>query len=219
MDFARAADQQPLIESQTASFEAVTAVAGALKAAGDRRRKTLPVDPGVLDTLNRLGEVFEKGVEKIEWIVPRQNGTKQLTAEYVPAVRAKIAARVQKPAAHVPSTVEGTLELGEGKVCITTAVGVPSMYGYELDRVPEVIEAMHKPVKAKVDPKTRKIEKIEIQEEPGISGVSFFAPKTIDQLIAEQGIRPIADLAVLSGALPDDDLDDLVAEIYRSRER
>ena len=49
-------------------------------------------------------------------------------------------------------------------------------------------------------------------------GGGFFAPKSIDQLIAEQGIHQITDLEALSGAIPDEDLDEFVAEIYRSRE-
>lgn len=34
--------------------------------------------------------------------------------------------------------------------------------------------------------------------------------KTIDQLIAEQGVRPIMDLKALCGALPDEDVDEMV---------
>jgi len=46
---------------------------------------------------------------------------------------------------------------------------------------------------------------------------SFFTPKTIKQLIAEQHVRPIADISILSGAIPDEDVDDFVADIYRDR--
>lgn len=75
---------------------------------------------------------------------------------------------------------------------------------------------MRNPVKTGVDPKTRKPERIEIQERPREES-SFFAAKTIDQLIAEQGVRPAMDLTVLCGALPDEDVDEMVAEIYRDR--
>ena len=48
-------------------------------------------------------------------------------------------------------------------------------------------------------------------------GESFFHAKTIQQLIAEQGTQPITDFGVFAGAIPDDDVDDFVADIYRTR--
>ena len=45
----------------------------------------------------------------------------------------------------------------------------------------------------------------------------FFTAKTLDQLIAERGIKPIPDISVLAGAIPDEDIDEFVADIYRSR--
>ena len=41
--------------------------------------------------------------------------------------------------------------------------------------------------------------------------------KTIEQLIAEQNVEPINDLSDLSGAIPDEDVDEFVADIYRAR--
>jgi hypothetical protein len=51
----------------------------------------------------------------------------------------------------------------------------------------------------------------------GPIGESFFAAKTLDQLIAEQGTLPIYDLSVFAGAIPDEDMDEFVADIYRTR--
>ncbi len=51
----------------------------------------------------------------------------------------------------------------------------------------------------------------------GAGGQAFFAAKTITQLIAEQGVQPVQDIAALSGAIPDADLDEFVADIYRDR--
>jgi hypothetical protein len=213
---ARPVEQIPLIEMQSRSLEAVSAVGNALKTITERRDDSTVLDIGVLDTLNKMGEVFEKGVDKIDWIVPQHNGSKRLIAEYTPALRTKIAARIQHPIPNVPTTVEGTLELAEGKCRIDSVVGSQLLYAFEQEKADEVYEAMHKPVKISIDPKTRKIEQIEIQKRPEES--SFFATKTIDQLIAEQGVHPAADLTVLCGALPDEDVDEMVAEIYRDRE-
>ena len=45
----------------------------------------------------------------------------------------------------------------------------------------------------------------------------FFSAKTISQLIAEQGVQPVKDIGIFAGAIPDEDLDDFVADIYRER--
>ena len=63
------------------------------------------------------------------------------------------------------------------------------------------------------------LEGIEIASPPALKGErSFFDARTIDQLIAEQGIHPITDLKWLAGAIPDEDVADFVADIYRDRE-
>ncbi len=77
---------------------------------------------------------------------------------------------------------------------------------------------MRKPVKVAMNTKTHKIVSIEVTARPNTMGGGFFAPKSIDQLIVEQGIHPITDLEALSGAIPEEDVDEFVAEIYRSRE-
>jgi predicted DNA-binding antitoxin AbrB/MazE fold protein len=45
----------------------------------------------------------------------------------------------------------------------------------------------------------------------------FFEARTIDQLIAEQGILPVSDIGVFAGAIPDEDVDAFVADIYSDR--
>ena len=219
LNFARASEQGQLIESQSLSFEAVTGVAAALKAAFRKRNPVQIADVGVLDTLNNLGEAFEKGVSKIEWIVPAHNGTKRISVSFSPKLRTRIASGVQRPASDVSSTVEGTLELTEGRCRINPPVGAPISCAFEREQAEEVFEAMRKPVKVKMDAKTHKIENIEITSPPDTLGTfGFFAAKSIDQLIAEQKVRPVRNLAVFSGELSDDEVDDLITEIHQGRE-
>src|SRR6185437_15603989 len=45
----------------------------------------------------------------------------------------------------------------------------------------------------------------------------FFASKTIFQLVAEQKTGPV-DFDALAGTIPDADLDEFVADIYRDRQ-
>jgi len=56
-----------------------------------------------------------------------------------------------------------------------------------------------------------------VEAKPSWSDKEFFAVKTIDQLVAEQGINPIADISIFAGAIPDEDVDEFVADIYRNR--
>jgi hypothetical protein len=58
---------------------------------------------------------------------------------------------------------------------------------------------------------------VEMEYRPFWSAGDFFSAKTIDQLIAEQGVSPIADISVFAGVIPDEDIDEFVADIYRDR--
>jgi hypothetical protein len=50
-------------------------------------------------------------------------------------------------------------------------------------------------------------------------GDGFFSAKTIEQLIAEQGIGPVADIGIFAGVIPDEDIEEFVADIYQGRLR
>lgn len=61
------------------------------------------------------------------------------------------------------------------------------------------------------------ISSIETRIEPVWPAGNFFSAKTLDQLIAEQGTLPVYDLSVFAGAIPDEDMDEFVSDIYRTR--
>jgi len=47
----------------------------------------------------------------------------------------------------------------------------------------------------------------------------FFAGKSLSELACEQGVGPIEDVGVLAGGIPDDEnVDEMLGEIYRLRE-
>jgi hypothetical protein len=47
---------------------------------------------------------------------------------------------------------------------------------------------------------------------------SFFEAKSLEQLAQEQGVGPVKDISVFAGGFPEDeDLDELLEEIYRLR--
>jgi hypothetical protein len=205
------------------SIEAISAVGEALKFVNRKRNTTPPPDIGVLDSLNNLGDVFDSGVDYLKWIVPAHNGTRQVSAKFDAKVLPKLKAQLQpllplgqEPPKPQPSdSFEGTLELGEGKGRIVPAVGSPTLFNFGPDQAAAVLEATKKPVKATVDAKTHKLRDIELASFPGKG--DFFALKTIEQLIAEQGVKPIEDLEAF-GTLSDDEVESLIAEIHQGRQ-
>jgi hypothetical protein len=224
LDFVPASDQRSLLPT---GIEAVSAVGTALQfVASKRNTATLPPDFGVLDSLKNLGDVFDSGVEKLQWIVPAHNGTKRVSAEFNAKVLPRLKARLQavlplnqaSSASQPSSPLEGTLELAEGKGRIVPAIGSPTLFSFGSDKAETVLGATRKPVRATVDPKTHKLEGIEITSPPVLDGErEFFVAKTIDQLIADQRVKPVHDLSVF-GSLSDDDVDDLIVAIHQGRQ-
>lgn len=52
-----------------------------------------------------------------------------------------------------------------------------------------------------------------------IEDSDFFRGKSIAEMAREQGVGPIKDIRVFAGVIPDDeDVDEMLAEIYRLRE-
>lgn len=48
---------------------------------------------------------------------------------------------------------------------------------------------------------------------------SFFEAKTLQELAQAQGVGPVKDISVFAGGFPEDeDIDELLEEIYRLRE-
>src|SRR5262249_9713339 len=149
------------------------------------------------------------------------NGHKtNLIADFTPATVPKIKAHLQQPLATTESRnltdiplLEGMVEITEGRGLITPLVGPPTSFSFDQKQAESVYQAVHKPAKAKVDAKTHKLKNIEVERLPFKS--DFFAAKTIDQLIAEQGVQPITDLASFSTGLSDHEVDELIAEIHQ----
>jgi hypothetical protein len=52
-----------------------------------------------------------------------------------------------------------------------------------------------------------------------LGGRSFFEPKTLQELAQELGVGPVKDISVFAGGFPEDeDIDEMLEEIYRLRE-
>jgi hypothetical protein len=56
-------------------------------------------------------------------------------------------------------------------------------------------------------------------EKHQIGDNDFFKGKSIAELAREQGVGPVTDIGIFAGGIPDDeDVDEMLAEIYRLRE-
>jgi hypothetical protein len=223
LDFLPQADQHTLPETETMRAEAIEGMTTALKSMESKRSSVGDLDFGVMLALDNLGEVLERGVSKLQLIAPHHNGRKKnIIANLTPSTRPKIKAQLQMTLPKAESQkfldasfIEGTIEITEGKARITPTVGSPTSFSFDQKQAENVYKARHKSVKAKVDPKTHKLRDIEGTPLPWKG--DFFATKTIDQLIAEQGVKPVHDLSVF-GWLSDDEVDALVAEIHQGRQ-
>jgi predicted transcriptional regulator len=56
------------------------------------------------------------------------------------------------------------------------------------------------------------------EEEMDARMAEFFTHKTIDELRAEQNVPEVTNLEALAGLIPEEDLEEFVADIYRDRE-
>jgi hypothetical protein len=215
------------------SVEAVNHIADTLNAANRRgkgwQEKAVPE---VLDALDDLGDTFKEGVTYFKWIVPARNGNSRgrKMAKFAPNTLSKIKHRRQElalakraigtaeqnPSETHEAFLEGMLEVADGKCRIDPVVGTPLIVTFGADQASMVLEAIHRPVRASFDQQSRRLVDISLRDN-NMDKELFFDAKDINALIAEQGAGVISDLEVLSGAIPDEDLDEFVGEIYAER--
>ena len=201
-----------------------------------RAKKEVPatdVDPGVLDSLSELGQVFEKReIERISLNVPRHNGKrKSIKAVFDPTVMERIAQRVKVPT-NVRLTIEGRLEMADfkevGRLCrVHPPIGQSLLCSFEPDFEERIYAALRRPVRltgtAKINPNTGrpeelKIEEIEMLDELLLGAKDFFQPRSLQQLAEAQGVRSLSNPKELAGGWPqDENVDEFVASTYQDR--
>jgi len=113
------------------------------------------------------------------------------------------------------------------KCRIHPILGSPILCSFEESQADEIYAALRKPVRitgeASVDSQTGrvqnvKIDRLELLEPLALGAADFYSGKSIEELIESQGIKPMVDIGVLAGGLPDDlDVDAMVEEIYQDR--
>lgn len=226
--------QMPLDFSRvtTLGAEAVAEVAEAVEALEAGR--TRPIDRGVLDSFQNLGEVFDqKRVSTIQFVVSKRVAKKRrVEATFNATVRKRVLARLKHPT-RATRVVEGILEMADFKPSdhrcrLTPPLGPPVGCTFDEDRENQVQEFLRKPVRAQgeatLDPYSGRIESLHINTiEPiqsfSVGAEEFHAARSIQELAAMQGVEPLKNAGVLAGVLSEsDDLDGILDEIYRERE-
>jgi hypothetical protein len=233
LPFGLAKSQQPLPipEMTTFGHDVVWQVATAVKCLGSRRlSKNEYFEPGRLDSLRDMGEVLNKDVTKIEWIVPG-NGRRPVRAVFDKRVRERVAARMKSPSTRA-QIVEGVLEMADfkeqdHKCRIHPLVGQPIVCTFAPEQGQEVYDALRKPVKiegaATINPYSGKVEsisigKIGITEQLLIGAKEFYSGKSLEQLAEAQGVVPLNIPKLLAGGWPEgEDVDEFLEDIYSSR--
>jgi hypothetical protein len=232
--YSKPQEHLPIPDAQNFGVDVLAKVAETVRNLGGARKPSLTdVDPGVLDSLSELGEVFDKpGITRISLNVPRHNGKQpSVKAVFTRTVIERIAERAKAPT-HVRMTIEGRLEMADfkelGRLCrVHPPIGQSLLCSFEPQFEEQIYSALRRPVRltgtANLNPNTGrpeelKIEEIEILDELLLGAKDFFEPRSLKQLAEAQGVRPLSNPKESAGGWPpDENVDEFVASTYQDR--
>lgn len=232
LDFALAKPQMhlPFEEIETFAATVIQELTDSIKVLGNGNRK-VDTDPGVLGSIYALSSVVTPDrITGVEWIAPKRGNKRQLTAIVNTVVRERVAKRLSTPA-KAPRQIDGILDMADfkprdRKCRIDPAVGASVMCSFGPEHENRVQELLRHPVRARgvatIQPYTERIDLLEIESiEPlpslALGEGNFFASQSIQQLIESQGVKPIRNISVFAGIIPDEEIDDFISEIYQAR--
>ena len=99
--FDKARPQANLPAMANLSDDAIAMVGEAIGALGSRKAVDIDIDPGVLDSIKSMGELFRNGVTSIQWIVPARPGRRRIAAKFDQRVQTRVIQRLQPPKSEV----------------------------------------------------------------------------------------------------------------------
>jgi hypothetical protein len=231
LGFDTARPQANLPAMANLSDEAIAKVGEAIGALGSRKAVDIDIDRGVLDSIKSMGELFNNRVTSIQWIVPARPGRKRIAAKFDQRVQTHIIQRLQPPKTEAV-VIDGVLEMADFRAAdqrcrIHPATGAPVTCTFQSEMADEIYAVLRKAARvegeATVNAHTGKIEIIEIKtvkplDPLMVNAGSFFTGWTLDQLVRMQAVEPLKDSKALAGGWPEDeDIDDVLQEIYEHR--
>ncbi|MGA2571686.1 MAG: hypothetical protein ABSF23_14305 [Terracidiphilus sp.] len=233
LPFGLAKPQQPLPIPEMTTFgrDVVWQVATAVKSLGSRKPPgNGHFEAGLLDSLREMGEVLNKDVTRIEWIVPG-DGRRPIRAVFDKRVRERVAERIKSPSIS-RLIVEGVLEMADfkeqdHKCRIHPLDAQPIVCTFAPEQEQSVYDALRKPVRiegaATINSNSGKVEsiaidKIGVTEQLLIGAKDFHSGRLLEQLAEAQGVTPLIDPKILAGGWPEgEDVDEFLEDIYSSR--
>ena len=210
--------------------EAIAMVGEAISALGSRKAVD-DIDRGVLDSIRSMGELFSVGVTSIQWIVPPRPGRRRIAATFDHRVQARIIERLPPPKTKAVA-LDGVLEMADFKAAdlrcrVHPSMGPPVACSFQSQLADEIYAVLRKAARvegeATINAHTGKIESIEIKtvkplDPLMVNAGSFFTGWTFDQLVRMQAVEPLKVSKALAGGWPEDeDVDDVLEEIYERR--
>ena len=231
LSFELAKPQRRLPTILTFGEEVIGRVADAIESVSEDR--TEDIDVGVLDSLNNLGEVFErKRVRSIRWVVPRRRGRKRSDIDFNRNVRHRVAQRLRPPTTR-PLEIEGTVQMADFKPSdyrcrIHQVFGPPVSCVFDEEHADQIHATLRKPAKIKgkatCNAQTGNVEMLQVASIRPLGSLElgkshFMAGLSFDELAKLQSVEPLVNADVLAGGWPDDDEpEQALAEIYAHRE-
>lgn len=223
-------DQRDLPNVRTRALAAINGVVESIDALA--RGKDREIDPGVLDSLKGLGEVLDrKKVKQVQLVAVVPGQRRKLRTAFNASVYRRVERRLRPPTTR-PVSLDGVLEMadfkpGDHKCRLHPAVGPTVTCSFGPDLADQVYAVLRQPVHIEGtgdhNAHTGKLESVVIKKVDPLNPLSanagsFFGGWSLDQLVQAQAVDRLRDPKVLAGGLPaDEDVDDLLHEIYHRR--
>jgi len=227
---ARPQATMPFPDQTTFSEEVVGELAKTIKSLGNGNRHE--ADPGVVQALYGLSSLTGgKQISEIEWIAPKSDTRKKVTAAVNIKVHERAAARLSAPTKAIRQ-IDGILDMADFKPddlkCrVDPAIGAPVICTFDERKATEVQLLIRQPVRvcgeATIAAYSDRIESLHIEKIDRLPSLSlgkenFFAESSLSELASAQKVKPIKDMCTFASGFPEEeDIDAFLEEIYSAR--
>jgi hypothetical protein len=203
LDFAFAKPQARFPAVQAVGTAALSELAMSIKSLGNGNKRN--IDPGVLESVYRLGSVAESGgISGLVWSIPAAHGRPAILAPLNALVRERAAQRLSAPSSR-PATVDGVLDMAdfkpeERKCRIDPPTSAPILCTFGPDLDDKVQRLLRQTVRGtgigRYAANTQKIEVIQLKElnplpSLELAGGNFYTGASLLELAEMQKVKPL----------------------------